>query len=146
MPVARVSGAEDDGGLAAQLGGVAQVAGEAREAAAVASDFLAVHPHGRLIVNRLEMQQDFTVVPFGGDGDFAPVPHRFHEIDVLDARQLGFGAERNDDAVLQAFLAETALLACIRIVYLKLPFAIQVHPFLADKLGARVLWTWNSCH
>ncbi len=57
----------------------------------------AVHPHGGVVVHRLEVQQHPLPRPALRHPDGAAVPHGGVEVRVADTGQLGLGAERHDD-------------------------------------------------
>ena len=89
-----VARAHDDRDRLAGLGDTAQVAGEGRKAAAMAPDFHAVDPHGRIVIDRLEVQQHAPPGPVGRDRHLAPVPDgvrksRFSMPDRRDSGQKG---------------------------------------------------------
>ena len=119
-------------------GHVAQVAAEGREAAAVASHLDAVHPHRRVMIHRLEVQQRASPGPCHRDGHFAPIPDGFQEVVVADARELRFRAEGHEDAVAQLALQQAALEAAVPLVKLELPFAVEAEPVAAHELGTRI--------
>ena len=79
-----VAGADHDRGLLARLGDLAQVGAERREAATVPDHLDAVHPHGRVVVDRLEVEYGVLAGPLGRDRHGRPVPNGFEEVDVLD--------------------------------------------------------------
>ena len=85
--LAGVAGADGDHRRVSGRRHAVQVAGEGREPAAVAPHLDPVHPHGGVVVDRLEVQQHAPARPGGGNGHAAAVPHGVEKVVVLDARE-----------------------------------------------------------
>jgi hypothetical protein len=105
-----------------------------------------VHPHSRVLIDRLEMQQQPSTKPPGRDPCRASIPDRFHEVPLADTRQLRLRAERHHDLARQPPFEKPALKSVIRSIDLELPDAVQTQPLLADELRPRILRLRNLCH
>lgn len=139
--VPAVPRADDNGCLLAGLGDLAEVGAERREPTAVPHHLDVVHPHGRVVVHRLEVQYGVLAGPVGRDRDGRPVPDGLHEVDVLDPGQLRLRRERHGDPLRELSLPDPALETGVRPVDLELPLAVQIHPLRTNELRARVLRT-----
>ena len=145
-PVARIAGTDDYRGRATEIAPKTEIAAERRVAAAMPADFAAVDPHRRFVVHRLKIELHPTVTPTLGNGDLAAIPHRLHEIKVLDARQLAFRAEWHANFPAQLAIQQAPGQPGIAGVDFKLPIAIEIEPVFADELRPRILRSWYFCH
>jgi hypothetical protein len=103
------------------------------------SQVMGAKPDGGVVVDGLEVQEHILALPVGRDCHVATVPHRRHEIGMLDTAQFRFGAERNLDTLLQLAVAQTTFQTRVAMVDFELPFAVQAQPLVADELRAGVL-------
>jgi hypothetical protein len=120
-------------------GDAREVGGERGEPAPVTGHLNAVHPHRRVMVDGLEVQQHPLAGPDWRKRDRAAVPDRLEEVGSLHARALGLGRERHHDCSRQRTVAQAPFEPRIALVDLELPFAVERPPVRADELRARML-------
>ena len=118
--------------------------GEGREAATVPDDLHAVHPDGRIIIHRPEVQQDVAASPLRRHLDRLAIPDGRHEVGMPQPGQRRLGAERDRDLVGKVAAHEVTRVSAVSVVDLKLPFAVQAQPVGADELRAGVLGAGDS--
>src|ERR1041384_1389794 len=108
--------------------------------ALVVSDLSAVYPnHGR-VIDRAEVQQQFTTAPRFGDFEIARIPNTLMDRLIIDAGQLSLIGERNSDAARKLPAIVPAFCeALVGIVESEFPLAIQVQPFVSHELRAGLL-------
>ena len=99
----------------------------------------AVDPCFAFVIDRAEMKDDALTFCGFGKGEGAPVPNRCHEILIVYAGKLAFGAEGdNDGGIKVLFLNQTSCSAGCAVIDLKLPGAVKVQPVFARKLRTRI--------
>src|SRR5256885_1275795 len=68
------------------------------------TDRFSIHPHRRIIINGLKMQQHTLSSPRLGHGDAASIPDNGHKIRVADAGKQRLRAKRDENMLLQFML------------------------------------------
>ena len=135
---ARIARPHDDGGRLTSLRDPRQVAGDRREAAAMARHLDAVDPDGRVVIHRLEMEQHVPARPLRRDRDCASIPDGVHPVGVADAGEGRLRAEGYDDALGKLALGQAAFQAAVARIDLELPFTVQAQPIVAHELRTGV--------
>ena len=105
------------------------------------ADGRSVYKHFRLIVTSSDMEYSASALalPAFGQSDGLFIPYSFHKVCMSNSRKLTFGAERNGDLrVKMLFCLKLSLSAGSAVVDLKFPFAVEIYPFISDKLRAGV--------
>src|SRR5690606_30111583 len=111
---------------------------ERSAAAPVSPDGPAVDVHLGEVVDAAEVEDDALALPVGGHGNRAMVPHRLDEVLVTDARELAFGAERDEDLAVEPLaFGKAPLGAGLAEVERKRPRAVEADPRLPHELRAR---------
>ena len=108
--------------------------GTARNRQGQSPDFDAIDPDRAVIIDGLEMQQNFLAGPLGRNRRLAPIPDGIVIIVVFDARQFGFGAEGHGDRVVQRAVEQAAVDAAVALINLEAPLTVEAEPVVADKL------------
>lgn len=111
-------------------------------------DVVSVHPHFGLIIHRLEVQDRPLSAVLLRDGDHPLVPDDRVERFVADAAGLRLIGERHRDLPVSLEFPRPILpLADSVVIKAEIPFAIEIHPWLAYKLRSRVvLDIFMFCH
>jgi hypothetical protein len=119
-----------------QIGG--DIKGEGRIAAAMSSDRYTVHENLCFVANGFEIQNDALLLTVRDVHGFA-IPAAGDKVFVTDAGKLAFGTEGNLDRFFQMFFAcDTAGFSGFSEIEFEFPFAAEIDPAFADKLGTGI--------
>jgi len=113
----------------------------------VKSGQTSVDPDPGPVIDRSEVEQHPLPGKTGGQRYFPAVPHLIVESSLANAAQLALIRERHLDFSREVVLQKPFfLVAQAMIVELKFPFAVQIEPFGAFKLGARIIRPGGFVH
>ena len=118
--------------------GIGDIEGEGCVTTVVLTDILAVYEYLGGIVRCFKVKEHAFIF-LRGNGYGLAVPASGKEVLVFNAGKLAFGAEGNVDHLIKLFLVlYAALFACFTEVKFEFPFAAEVCPVFADKLGTGI--------